>query len=79
MTELLTASILAVIEGLKLANTDKSRKYIDLLHDLNIKLEEERRRGYDSDDTLVENLKKELKITLGSAQQEMALANSTRK
>ena len=71
---LLGAALGVVTEGLKLANTKESRKYIDRISDLRLSILSEKKRGYDADDVLLENLYKELEVALEAAGNEIKLA-----
>lgn len=73
MLTLIGAAIAAITEGLKLANTEASRKYIDQMVKLKMDILEEEDRGYDSDDAKIESLYKELTIVMQASQQELAL------
>ena len=68
----------AITEGLKLANTNASRKYIDKLADLELEIQEEEARGYDADDARLEKLYGQLQITAKAAHQELAHAVAAR-
>lgn len=71
---LLGAALGVVTEGLKLANTKESRKYIDRISDLRLSILSEKKRGYDADDVRLENLYKELEVALEAAGNEIKLA-----
>lgn len=73
MLGLITAAIGAITEGLKLANTEASRKYIDRLVQIKLDIQKEESRGYDSDDAKIESLYKELRIIFEAAQSEITL------
>ena len=51
------------VQGLKLWNTKEARKYIDEIYEIKQSILEEEQKGYDSDDTKIEYLYKQLAIT----------------
>jgi hypothetical protein len=73
MALLIAQAIAAIAEGLKLANTVASRKYIDRLVEIQMELLREENKGYESDDARIENLYKELSIIFQAAKSEIAL------
>jgi len=76
MLAFISAAISAVTEGLKLANTQASRKYVDKLATLKLKILAEEDHGYYSDDAKLESLYKELKIIMETAEHEIRLAQA---
>ncbi len=76
MLAFISAAISAVTEGLKLANTITSRKYVDELAALKMRILSEEELGYYSDDAKLESLYKELKIILEAAENEIRLAQA---
>lgn len=74
ITGVLVAAFEAVAEGLRLANTKSSRKYIDKIAEIRMEILKEEERGYEADDTRVERLYKELKIAMEAATQEIRMA-----
>ena len=73
MNALITAALAAVTEGLKLANTAASRKYIDRITEIRLEILREEEKGYESDDAKLESLYKELVVVVDGAKNEIAL------
>lgn len=73
MNALINAALAAVTEGLKLANTAMSRKYIDKMTVIRMEILREEEKGYESDDARLETLYQELSIVMDGARNEIAL------
>jgi hypothetical protein len=71
---LIAAALGAVTEGLKLISSKEATKYLDRAVELQLKIQKEENRGYDSDDARLESLYKEAKVILEAAQKEFTLA-----
>ena len=69
----LSPALGALTEALKLINTEETRKYLTKLYNLRKDILDEDSKGYDSDDAKIENLLKELKITLEAVENEIKL------
>lgn len=76
MQALIAAAIGAVVQGLKLANTERGRKYVDQLAQKQMQILDEEGRGYLSDDAALETFYKELKILMEASENEIRLVQA---
>ncbi len=73
MLGLIAAALGLATEVMKFMGEEANRKYGDKLYELNQDLLKEEAKGYDSDDSKIEYLYKEVKITLQALQTDLAL------
>ena len=71
--------VLSVLnETAKAYGTAKLRKYIDRALELNLEIQREEAKGYESDDAKIESKKKELALVLETARQDSILMQSAK-
>lgn len=78
MLGLITALLGAVTEGLKLANTKESLKYVDQVTDLQLQIQkEEARPREEQDDAKIVELYKQMQVWAEGAKQAMQIMEKT--
>jgi hypothetical protein len=76
MISLISALTSLATEGLKLANTKISRKYIDEMLQLQKELLAEESKGFNSDDQKIVEIRKKLKLVVEAANRELQLLSN---
>jgi hypothetical protein len=74
MGGILGAAIDAIAEGLKLARAKNATKWSDRMVELQLDIQKEEARGYDSDDAKIESMYKELGVIMVAAREEIKAA-----
>lgn len=70
---ILETALSVVVEALRLANTEASRKYISRKAELELAIQKEKAQGYNSDDAKIEALYQELSVICEAAKNELCL------
>lgn len=77
MSEIILAALGLTDKVLGLMNLREMRKYKDRILEIKLAILDEEKRGYHTDDARIENLYKELKVTLEAAANEVVVINPT--